>query len=231
LTPRGSLVVEMGNAWVRGRPAMSTVPLKTLLLIAEATGLDVCQQFIAHNPSRLPSPVEWVNRRRIRVKDSYTHVWWFSRADMAKADNRKVLRPYSDAMKGLLTRKSFNSGKRPSSWSLSESGFLKDNGGSIPSNVLSVPHTLSSDDYISYCRKYGLKIHPARIQRAIPEFFIQMCTDPSDLVLDPFAGSNVTGHVAEQLGRHWLAIEIDPEYAIGSRGRFLRAKTDPSCRY
>jgi len=226
LSPTGSLVVEMGNAWVRGRPAMSLVPLKTLIQIAESTGLDVCQQFIAHNPSRLPSPTEWVNRKRVRVKDSYTHIWWFANADNAKANNRNVLRPYSAAMRNLLRRQTFNAGKRPSSWSLSESGFLKDNGGSIPSSVITAPHTLNNDDYIAFCKKSNLKIHPARIQREIPEFFIQFCTDPKDIVLDPFAGSNIVGEVAEKAGRRWLAIEIDPEYAIGSLGRFPRAKME-----
>ena len=46
-------------------------------------------------------------------------------------------------------------------------------------------------------------------------------TDPGDLVLDPFAGSNTTGAVAEALGRKWLAIERDPEYARASRARFM----------
>jgi site-specific DNA-methyltransferase (cytosine-N4-specific) len=41
------------------------------------------------------------------------------------------------------------------------------------------------------------------------------------LVLDPFAGSNVTGHVAEALGRRWLSIEIHPDYVAGSRLRFV----------
>ena len=39
-------------------------------------------------------------------------------------------------------------------------------------------------------------------------------------MLDPFAGSNTTGAVAEGLGRHWLAIERDPEYAVASQARF-----------
>ena len=48
-------------------------------------------------------------------------------------------------------------------------------------------------------------------------------TDPGDVVLDPFAGSNTTGAVAERLGRRWLAIEANPAYAESSRVRFESA--------
>ena len=56
--------------------------------------------------------------------------------------------------------------------------------------------------------------------REIAEFFINFLTDEDDTVLDPFAGSNTTGAVAESLNRNWVAIEMDPEYVAGSIGRF-----------
>ena len=52
------------------------------------------------------------------------------------------------------------------------------------------------------------------------EFFVKFLTDPGDVVLDPFAGSNTTGAVAEHLGREWVAIEADAGYAESSRVRF-----------
>ena len=54
----------------------------------------------------------------------------------------------------------------------------------------------------------------------LAEFFIKFLTKPKKLVLDPFAGSNTTGAVAENLGRRWLAIEPNESYLEGSRGRF-----------
>ncbi len=50
-----------------------------------------------------------------------------------------------------------------------------------------------------------------------------MLTDPGDLVVDPFAGSCVTGEAAEILERKWLCIDRDPdnEYLRGARGRFV----------
>ena len=39
-------------------------------------------------------------------------------------------------------------------------------------------------------------------------------------VVDPFAGSNVTGFVAERNERRWLAVESNADYVAGSRLRF-----------
>ncbi len=87
----------------------------------------MCQEFICYNPARLPSPVQWVTIHRIRAIDSFTHEWWISNSDYPKADNRRVLRPYSKSMKKLLKSGKFNSGKRPSEHVISEKGFLTDN--------------------------------------------------------------------------------------------------------
>lgn len=49
---------------------------------------------------------------------------------------------------------------------------------------------------------------------------MKLLTDSNDLVVDPFAGSNVTGEVAERLNRKWIAFELIEEYLKGSRFRF-----------
>ena len=51
------------------------------------------------------------------------------------------------------------------------------------------------------CKLAKIKIHPARMSPIIPEFFIKFLTNEKDIVLDPFAGSNTTGDVAEILKR------------------------------
>ncbi|MCZ7625025.1 MAG: site-specific DNA-methyltransferase [Candidatus Methylomirabilis sp.] len=53
-------------------------------------------------------------------------------------------------------------------------------------------------------------------------FFIKFLTDAHDLILDPFAGSNTTGAMAERLKRRWIAIEPNDDYLQGSRGRFTQ---------
>jgi len=239
LTPDGSIVIELGNSWELGRPIQSLLHLEALLGFVRhpKAQLRLCQQFVCYNPTRLPSPAQWVTVKRIRVTDSFTHIWWMAKSDFPKADNRKVLRPYSQSMKQLLKRRVYNAGKRPSEHNISSTGFLKEHKGSIAQNffeldpidetrqprlpnVFKFPHTQSKDFFLRTCRARGIKPHPARMPEGLAAFFVEFLTDPGDLVLDPFAGSNTTGFVAESLGRRWVAIDIKEEYAEQSKIRF-----------
>ncbi len=220
LKPDGSIVMEMGNAWEPGKPAMSTLALRSLLAFLEAGKLTLCQQFVCHNPARLPSPAQWVNVERIRVKDAFTHIWWMAPTDKPKANNRAILQEYSPSMQKLLASKKYNAGSRPSQHHIGKTSFFTNNKGSIPSNVLTFANTSASDDYLNFCRKHKLQLHPARMPAKLPEFFIKFLTSPRDLVLDPFAGSNTTGSAAERLKRRWLSIEPNSSYVEGSKGRF-----------
>ena len=173
LADDGSLVIEIGNAWEPERPVQSLLHLECLFgLVKHPTAnLRLIQEFICYNPSKLPSPAQWVTVNRIRTVDSYTHVWWLAKNDYPKADNTKVLRPYSKSMEQLLKKGKYNAGKRPSEHNISESGFLKDHGGSIshnffemesvdekrkvrlPHSVLSFSNTNSNDYFLKTCRK------------------------------------------------------------------------------
>ena len=223
LAKDGSIVIELGNSWDPGLPTMSTLALRALLKFQDDNKLHLCQEFIYHNPARLPSPAQWVTVDRIRLKDSYTRLWWLSPTDRPKANNRNVLKAYSPAMERLLVRKSFNSGPRPSQHHISKKAFTKDNGGAIPANILSFSNTRNYDPYQAYCRGNGIQFHPSRMPDELPEFFIKFLTDKGDIVLDPFGGSNTTGAAAERLERKWIAIEPTSEYILGSLGRFNEA--------
>lgn len=229
LTTDGSIVIEIGNAWERGRPVMSTVALRALLLFLESGGLNLCQEFIWYNPARLPSPIQWVNKERIRVKDAFTRIWWMSPSDRPKADNKKVLREYSDSMKKLLATGKYNSGPRPSGHNIGKDSFNRNNNGAIPPNVIEGTNTRSYDQYQMFCRERKIRIHPARMPREIVEFFVRFLTDKNDLVLDPFAGSNTTGAVAEELERRWLSVEAQWSYAASSIGRFQPDNIASTC--
>lgn len=221
LKPQGSIVIELGNTWEPNRPVMSTWVLEALLAFLKKGGFALCQQFVWDNPARLPSPVQWVNVERIRVKDSFTHLWWMSTTDRPKADNRRVLRDYSPSMQRLLKSEKYNAGKRPSEHNIGTTSFLGDKGGAIPSNMISISNTHSKNNgYLNYCRLNNLPSHPARMPIELAEFFIKFLTEPGDLVLDPFAGSNTTGAAAERLERKWIAVESDADYVSGSWGQF-----------
>lgn len=233
LTPTGSIVMEVGNSWEPDKPVMSTARLEALLAFKKKAKLHLCQEFVWYNPARLPSPAEWVNVRRIRLKDAITHIWWMSASDQPKADNRKVLKPYSRSMQALIKRQSYNSGTRPSGHNIGKKSFLKDNGGAIASNAIDgdlVPNLLKigntgyNKEYLDFCKDSHLLSHPARMPPHLPDFFIRFLTDENDIVMDPFAGSNTTGQVAEKLKRRWLSIEASNEYAIGSVAAFDQAQ-------
>jgi DNA modification methylase len=174
------------------------------------------------NPSKLPSPIEWVNKRKIRLKDSVDTVWWFSKDEYPKANVKNVLMPYSERMKKLLENsdKFYTPKKRPSGHDISDR-FSGTNGGAIPPNLLQISNSESNSKYLRYCKIASISAHPARFPVRLPEFFIKFLTDPGDLVLDIFAGSNATGEAAEMLQRRWLAFEIDHGYLAASAFRFL----------
>lgn len=224
LAPDGSIVIEMGNAWNKGIPTMSILPLESLIHFAISNDLHICEQFVVHNPARLPGPAEWVNKQRVRVTDSISHIWWFSPSMTPKADNRKVLRNYSPAMRKLLDTKRYNSGTRASGHYIGKQSFLSDHGGSIPTNFLHAANTSSTDAYLEDCRRLKIRPHPARMPKPIAEFFVSFLTDPEDIVLDPFAGSNTTGFVSEQLGRRWLSNDVNEVFATSSALRFSRRR-------
>ena len=220
LTQDGSIVIEMGNSWEPGEPIMSTLAIRALLEFQTRNDLYLCQEFIWQNPAKLPTPAQWVNVKRVRVKDSFTRLWWMAPTPTPKANNKRVLQEYSASMKELLKKGRYNAGKRPSEHNISETAFLKDNGGAIPSSVLTYANTQSGDPYQTYCRDNAYQLHPARMPSELAKFFIKFLTEPGDVVLDPFGGSNTTGASAEDLERHWIAIEASIDYIKGSRGRF-----------
>jgi site-specific DNA-methyltransferase (cytosine-N4-specific) len=191
-----------------------------LLDLCTNTGpFKLAQEFYWYNPAKMPAPAEWVTIRRIRVKDAVNTIWWFSKTAYPKASNRRVLTEYTSSMRRLLA-KGYNSGPRPSEHVVSDK-WNRDHGGAIPPNIIIAANTRSDDAYLRACRRWGYCPHPARFVEAIPEFFIRFLTEPGDLVLDPFAGSNVVGSVAEGLGRRWVSIELLKEYVKASRHRFL----------
>ncbi|MES1026626.1 DNA methyltransferase [Gloeocapsa sp. BRSZ] len=255
LKPSGSLVIDIGGSWLKGYPIRSLYHFELVIELCKpidegGLGFFLAQELYWYNPAKLPTPAEWVTVRRERVKDAVNTVWWLSKQPHPKANNKGVLRPYSDAMKNLL-KNGYDAKLRPSGHDISTK-FGNDRGGAIPPNiingqssnadigspilagfdwlllndlaqpvnVISASNTASNDYYQRRCKEEGIKAHPARFPQALPEFIINLCTDKNDLVLDPFAGSNMTGRVAETLERRWLAFELDESYISTSKFRF-----------
>jgi DNA modification methylase len=232
----GSFLLNIGGSYNAGVPTRSLYHYHLLIALIEEVGFHLAQECFWYNPAKLPMPAEWVTVRRIRIKDSVEHIWWLSKTPWPKASNLRVLNEYSPDMirlnrrgirpavrpAGHLIRDSFDKvnagGAIPSN--VVEDGFSEDLDSSIPRSMLKFGNTAANDEYAKRTRQLGLRMHPARFPAALPEFFIKLLTDEGDTVIDPFAGSNTTGMVAERLGRRWIALERVPEYIEASRVRF-----------
>lgn len=217
LKPTGSFVLNIGGSWTPGQPTRALCHLEVAVRMVREHGFHLAQEFFWYNPAKLPAPAEWVNVRRIRVKDSVEYIWWFSKDPFPKANNQEVLQPYSPDMLRLLQR-GYRAKVRPSGHNITSK--FTDKGGSIPGNILIMGNNDANSRYFVRCEETGVKPHPARFPPQLPAFFISFLTEPSDVVLDPFAGSCTTGEVAENLGRFWMGIDRERDYLEGARYRF-----------
>ena len=222
IKPSGSIVIDIGGAWNKGLPTKSIYQYKLLIMMVEELGLHLIHDYYWWSPSKLPTPAEWVTIRRIRVKDAVNNIFWLAKTPFPKASNKRVLSPYSETMKRLLTN-GYEPKKRPSGHNISNK-FQTDNKGSIPPNLLAVANTSSNDPYVEYCKENKIKIHDARFPHLIPEYFIRLTTNENDIVIDPFCGSGVTGKVANDLKRKWICIDLEKDYCEGSKGWFNSTK-------
>ena len=225
LKESGSFVLNIGGSWLPKSPTRSLYHFRVLLMLVEELGFHLAQELFWYNPAKMPAPAEWVTVQRIRVKDSVEYCWWFSKTSRPKANNRNVLVPYSPDMERLI-KKGYRAKERPSGHVVTDK-WGRDQGGAIPGNVLIFGNNDSNGDYIKNCEAAGVKPHPARFPPSLPEFFIALLTDPGDLVVDIFAGSNTTGMVAERMGRRWAAFELREDYMEASRFRFTTTGRAP----
>ncbi len=225
LSDDGSFVLDLGGAYNRGEPTYCLYQFRVLIRFCDEVGFRLAQPFYWHNPSALPSPIEWVNKRKLRAKNSVNTVWWFSKTSHPKANVTKVLAPYSNRMKQLIANPDDfvkeEGVARPSGHVMGKASWTKNNGGAIPPNLLQFANSESNSQYLRLCKELKMKGHPARFPSLLPEFFIKFLTEEGDLVVDIFGGSNTTGWCAETLQRRWKSFEIDREYVATSTFRFL----------
>ncbi|SDG32684.1 DNA methyltransferase [Halorientalis regularis] len=91
--------------------------------------------------------------------------------------------------------------------------------------ALSISNTASNTKYLQMCREAGRDWHPARFPRKLVEYLVPRVSNPGDVILDPFAGSNVVGAVAAEHNREWIAIDTNRDYLETSEFRFQSRET------
>jgi modification methylase len=73
----------------------------------------------------------------------------------------------------------------------------------------------------------GRKAHPTQKPEALLYLVLLASTNPGDLVLDPFFGTGTTGAAAKRLGRRWLGIEREADYAATAQARIDKVRPLP----
>jgi site-specific DNA-methyltransferase (cytosine-N4-specific) len=222
LADDGSLVLNLGDVWQPGQPTVAPYQEAVVLGLIQR-GYVLAQRFAWENPAKMPAPAEWVTVRRVRVTPSLEQVYWFAKQPHPKADNRRVLRRYSESMRQRLAAGGDAAQRRPSGHDRREGAFGADHGGSIPHNLITAANTSSNDRYLRACRAAGLPVHPARFPAALPDFFVRFLTNEGDVVWDPFGGSGTTAEVCERLHRHWIVTEQSLAYLRGGAVRVADA--------
>jgi modification methylase len=93
---------------------------------------------------------------------------------------------------------------------------------------------MRSDWFIPLCTgaerlrdENGDKLHPTQKPEALLHRVILSCTQPGEVVLDPFLGSGTTAAVAKRLGRRFIGIEREERYASGARARLAAVEPMP----
>jgi DNA modification methylase len=216
MVPHGSIALNVGPTWQPGQPTHTTWMERLVIALEDELGLHLCQTLYWENPSKLPGPAEWTNRRRVRLTDRIERILWFSPTPNPFADNTAVLIPYSPRFQEVLEAGGERGQVRPSGHAFREGSFSRNNGGAIPGTLLRLPNTASNDAYTRRCRTAGVPIHPARFPLALPDFLIRFLTREDDLVVDPLCGSARTARAAERLKRRWICGDIARAYLCGA---------------
>jgi site-specific DNA-methyltransferase (cytosine-N4-specific) len=66
----GSFVLDIGGAYHKGVPVRSLYNFRVAIDFCDNLGFFLAQDFYWYSPSKLPSPIEWVNKRKLRAKDA-----------------------------------------------------------------------------------------------------------------------------------------------------------------
>lgn len=223
LRDTGSMVLNLAAPFERGRPAESTWIHRLVLRMVDELGYVLCQTLYWHNPAKLPSPAEWVCRRRERLVPDVEPILWFAKHPHPYADSRAVLRPYSRSMRRRLAQGGERARERPSGHVLADGAFRTDNGGAIPGALLSAANTGSNSYYLRRCRETGLPPHPARFPPELPERVIAFLSPVGGLVADLISGSGETASAAERMGRRWIGCDLSLTYVRGSSFHFAHS--------
>lgn len=225
LAEGGSVVLNLSNdVFKKGSPSRSTYLERLTLALEDELGLQLMDRIAWSNPNKPPSPTLWACRRPTQLKSGYEPILFFSNNPLAsKANNRNILLPNSERMTSLYRAGGENREVTygDGAYSLSQNSYSKETLGTLQSNVLKISGNCKDTRLVNKIAPLlGLSRHGAMYPSALPELLIRWLTEEGQLIVDPFAGSNKTGLMAEKLNRMWISIERVADYIQLSRALF-----------
>lgn len=195
LKPDGSFILNIKERVVNGERHTYVMEL---VLAMRKQGWLWTEEYCWHKKNCYPG--KWPNRFR----DAWEHCYHFTKQKEFQMFQEEVMVPIGRWSEKRLAKLTMNDVVRDES--RSQSGFGKRVANWIgrekvyPTNVLYLATEVTN------------KNHSATFPLDLPSWFIRLFTKPGDIVLDPFIGSGTTAMAARKLGRHFVGIEIKPEY-------------------
>jgi len=195
LKPTGTFILNIKERVVDGERHTYVIDL---ILKMREQGWLWTEEYVWHKKNSYPG--KWPNRFR----DNWERLIQFNKQKSFNMYQEEVMVPIGDWAKERLAKLSETDKIRDES--RAGSGFGKNVSNWVgrdkvyPTNVLHL------------ATETGNKNHSAVFPSDLPEWFIKLFTKPGDVVLDPFVGSGTTAFSALQLGRHFIGIDVNPEY-------------------
>lgn len=221
LTDTGTLALNLGDVHVPGSPALSPYVERYVLNAIDECGLHLAGRMPWFSPTKIGN-IQWTSTRKVRPKNVVEHVVLLSKTPNPTWDiTRLPPVPYSpDTARWWAKANKSRTAMRPCGYDVREEAFEPSGAGALPRNLIVAAGAPATDAYSRRCRAAGLPVHSARFPAEVPRSIILTCTAPGELVYDPMAGSNVTGMVAEELGRRHLSSEVMLRSVQGAALRF-----------
>jgi len=193
LKPTGTFILNIKEKTVNSERSTYVIEL---ILELRKQGWLWTEEFIWHKTTAFPG--KWPNRFR----DAWERCLQFNKNKKFKMNQEAVMVPIGDWATKTSRLTSLTKNDKVRHDSSTNSGFSKKTANWVnrdmvyPTNVLHLaPET-------------GNRKHSAVFPKKIPEWFIKLFTDEGDMVLDPFVGSGTTCHVADELNRESVGIDI-----------------------
>lgn len=227
MVPGANLVLNVTNdSVVKAAFGERSLYLEKLILrLSSELDLSLMDRLPWHAPDKAPKSHQ-VTKARTHLVSKYEPCLWFCyQPEHCLADNRRVLVPYTDSMKKLIAKGGESRAYAHADYDANAraGSFSRDNGGSIPGNILRFPTHCNMNRLVQrHARALGLPVHGALFPFALASFLINWLCPEGGTVVDPCGGYSTSGLAAELNNRHWITCELHWEYIKPALLRFVQ---------